>query len=78
MISFGQHILLLETVWGAETIARICDKTPQIFSPRYLLTADSEQESAALIGRRFLLRICGQKLESAAWILRSARKYNSF
>ncbi len=42
------------------------------FFLNFLRTADSEQESAALIGRRFLLRICGQNLESAAQILRAA------
>ncbi len=57
---------------GAETSARIFDKTPQILF-NFLQTADFEQESAVLIGRRFLLRTCGQNLESAAKILRSEK-----
>ncbi len=40
---------------------------------RFLRT-DSEQEYVALRGRRFLLRICAQNLESAALTLRSAGK----
>ncbi len=41
---------------------------------RSLQTTDSEQKSAALKGCRFLLRICGQNLESAAQILRFAEE----